>query len=185
MKSLSDRIVGAWRVWQNDPRFPFDNSHCINGTKVVVETFHHYGVEAEATQVDVSVFNRTGWECYQRDISLETWPKHAWSVGVYEGQGTHVPTGPNRWNGHLVALTGEDVVDISARQFQRPDRGIAIDALTFRGEVPYEGWCHVDVHNQTHVLYRRVRSLKWKSTRGWQRDHSEQTKELIRRIEVL
>jgi hypothetical protein len=181
MWSLEENIVYQWQEWQNEPTFPFDSSHCINGTKVVVDVLRHYGVPVEAAQVDVMVFNQAGWDCYQQLIPVERWPKTGWSVGVTEGRKMAF-TG-DRWDGHLVALTERRVTDISARQFRRPEHGIAIDAVTFPAVLSYGGWWHVQ-KDQTHAVYRRVRSREWRNAPGWKRAHTTEVSELIRRIEA-
>jgi hypothetical protein len=102
-------------------------------TRGVFADFGHPGVRVLG--VRASVFNDAGWAQWLRNIPVSAWPDEAWSVGI-RGTGR---VSADSWDGHAVAYVPAKVgggqawlVDLSAPQMSRPDRGIDVPPVALR-----------------------------------------------------
>lgn len=85
--------------------------------------------------VFVTVMTPSAWRLAEQGVPVSHWPDSAWSVGVSE----HSTTGrAGGWDGHLVISLREraagqgsgasrSLLDLTADQFSRPQRGITIE----------------------------------------------------------
>lgn len=112
----------------------FEASNCIQVSRLGVDVLHRYGVDAKAQPVSVAAYTRKGYELQQRGVPISQWPDDAWSVGVM-GTGKSDPD-TRRWDGHLVIVVRNPnrkrtLIDLSADQMNRPQRGIHIEGPVF------------------------------------------------------
>jgi hypothetical protein len=103
---------------------------CIFGTKAFIDTAAYFGIDAKPLPVTAIAANR-GWlewtstvggleKALFSEVELPPLPDDAWSVGIdYRGTLGGYP-------GHLLAVTGDQAVDITARQFARPEYRIMV-----------------------------------------------------------
>lgn len=116
-----------------------NTNNCILSTRLGVDVLKRYGLDAKAQPVIVAAFNREGYEMYARNVPPSQWPDDAWSVGV-AGTGES-DRDVRAWDGHLVVLLrnppnaeGRKVrtlIDLTADQFDRPERGIYVGGPVF------------------------------------------------------
>ena len=160
-------LAEAWTQWQTEPTFPFTPDHCINGTRVAIEVLRRFGIRAQPLSVRLMLFNRFGWDLFERGIRVERWPTHAWSIGVAE---TNDPSDPGKWHGHLVAEGHDWTLDLSASQFNRPGRIVSGSALAVPIRLPQRDWARfTDEHAQTLLLNRWPENNGWRLASGWRR----------------
>lgn len=139
-------------VWLNGaaPRLS-DSSACVASARFGWELLHWAGVEAWVTQVDAIGLDE---QSYMEVINGEG--PTGWSVGALSM--TEVP---NKWNGHVVVETNDWFIDLTAGQFDRPDKGIMfgnglcvpVGELTHHVGVWQGDWFEVPVA-QGHYLFR-------------------------------
>ena len=131
---------------------------CIHGAAIAVKVAEHYGVLAQVLVARLSVFN-AAYETMMRECgglptvsnSAELHARYpdAWAVGVGFGKegstdGKWETSEPNRlWPGHLVAIYGphkrknSTLVDLAAKQADRPHIGIVIPPVAVEVEPPF------------------------------------------------
>lgn len=90
--------------------------------------------------VFVTVMTEKAYRLAGQGIPASQWPDDAWSVGISE----HSTLGrPGGWDGHLVIMMRErdqpggtlrrSILDLTADQFSRPQRGITIEGPLLAG----------------------------------------------------
>lgn len=173
----------AWRKWSHEDDFPFDASHCINGTRVAISALSVLGVRAKPVSVRFILFNRPAWELYERDVPVTEWPEHAWSMGVGPGS----DTGQGRWNGHLVCEGADWTLDVSAGQFHRPGRMTMTGPRLIPTRLPEQGYSATfhDDHRQVLLIGRWPENNHWRTAAGWSRLHAVEVAEAVKRTRRL
>jgi hypothetical protein len=95
------------------PRLTTDGA-CVAGSRFGLEFLKQTGIEAWVTQVDAIALDE---QSYREMLNGE--PPTGWSVGALS-----VTEVPNKWNGHVIVETNQWFIDLTAGQFDRPDKGI-------------------------------------------------------------
>lgn len=105
----------------------FRASSCIASTAIAIDVLAYFGVEAEAVECEGFAANRLAISAIAARL-VPDWHAGAWTVGVVRNQPKDLRTG--QWPGaHLVAVTDDALIDLSADQFSRPRKGIEVPAL--------------------------------------------------------
>lgn len=152
---------------------------CIFSTRVAQEVLSRVGLTVRAQPVWVTVFNRQAKALADEGIPMASWPDSAWSVGTDERN----PCGETGWNGHLVLILRRPgkprlLMDMTADQFNRPDRGIVLDGSVLHNLPTGTSWTPRDPSCATHpgsgvaVLYRPMApghpsARSWLSSPDW------------------
>lgn len=148
---------------------------CIESTAILIDVLARLGVPATPAPVLVAAFNRAAQQVLTTtpDLPADQWPDDAWSVGQGPGQ----PFRPGGWPGHLVAVVptaaATRLVDASADQMSRPDKGLVITGPVL-GRVPPQ-WapgsgigCVTHLHDTAVVVrWGATDDSSWESTLGW------------------
>jgi hypothetical protein len=132
------------------PRLP-DVGACVAGSRFGSEFMKELGVHAWATQLDAIAIDE---QSYQEMLRGEA--PNGWSVGAFS-----MTTVPNKWNGHVVVETTNWFIDLTAGQFDRPDKGIVFgnglcvpaEEIIFHENIWHGDWFEVPVA-QGHYLFR-------------------------------
>jgi hypothetical protein len=95
------------------PRLTTDGA-CVAGARFGLEFLKHAGIESWVTQLDAIALDE---QSYREMLNGEG--PTGWSVGALS-----VTEVPNKWNGHVVVETNDWFIDLTAGQFDRPDKGI-------------------------------------------------------------
>lgn len=118
-------------------------NNCIMAGRIATEVMKHYGVRnARAEAVEVYVGNalfREMCDEHGRPPLNATEADAWWKAGAYASGASgksKKPETPGTWNGHLVCIAENVLVDLSLDQFNRPQHGIEVD--TFYGNVGWE-----------------------------------------------
>ena len=130
----------------------FNDSSCINSTRVLLEVFQTFGLAARPFAVRAMIFSKAFVERAEREgrVPQEDGELHVWcaepgvySVGVgFATQG--MPAG--RWPGHLVVRAGlHYLFDATIAQASRPSRGIQMPDILFLDDVSLGFWRGEDV----------------------------------------
>lgn len=156
----------------------FRPDSCINSTRVFIEVMRAFNVKAEPRSVMTVAVNRIyaekliangGWPT-RREQTDEWCAAGGWSLGIdIDGH-----TNADGWPGHLVAVAQDFLVDASARQFNRPTKGIPIPDVfvapmnrRFRkGKGSIEG--HDTVTGSMIFYTPRFENETFKQMPGWQ-----------------
>lgn len=175
-----EAMARAWGQWQVEPSFPFDDSHCINGARVVTRALEKLGIPSRAVSVQFLLFNRPAWMLFNQDVPLSEWPDEAWSLGI--GPNVTAAVRGTKWDGHVVVEGEGWVLDISAMQFNRPGR-IVIDGPRLLPPLPTNGK-FLELHDergQVLLIKPWPENNGWRSAGGWMRLHGTEVKEIVRR----
>jgi hypothetical protein len=103
---------------------------CILSTRVTMAVLDRFGYTAKPLKVTLTLGNakmvelvyKHGWPESEEVFKqwLDEYPE-LWTIGIGFGA---TPDEPGKWPGHLVATVGPYLVDASASQGARPQRGI-------------------------------------------------------------
>lgn len=103
---------------------------CVLSVRVLKDVLDYFGIDSRPQAVGVVAFNAEGWELAGRNVPQSEWPPSAWSVGV-KGTGLVEQRERSYWDGHLVLLVGDIMIDPSLDQLARPERGINVAPTAF------------------------------------------------------
>jgi hypothetical protein len=105
------------------------NGHCLNATRICIDTLDKFGIKATPLSVEMMAWNREYDVLTRRLGRMPTaadWEgTTAWAIGTDTRVGAN-DQAFNAWPGHLVAVVQDHVVDCSAGQFSRPQKGITV-----------------------------------------------------------
>jgi len=146
---MVETLVSAW-LRGAVPRLT-NTGACVAGARFGLELLSRLGVESCVTQVDAIGLDE---QSYMEVINGKG--PTGWSVGALS-----VTTAPNAWNGHVVLETNDWFIDLTAGQFDRPDKGILfgnglcvpVGELTHHVGIWQGDWFEVPVA-QGHYLFR-------------------------------
>lgn len=180
---------------------------CIEAVRIATAVLPAAGVACRPMPCDALVYNAAARELVTAGVPLADWPAAAHSLGVavdgdaYAERGM-VPGGrggalepggslsePYRrsgWAGHLVTVGDGWLLDLTAGQFARPDRGIVVeDAIAGPLEEASAG-VEVDLDEGGILVYRwRPEAARWRRTPAWRQDVRRELVELmVERIRV-
>jgi hypothetical protein len=109
----------------------FSADSCLNGTRVCIEALRLHGINARPLVVDMVVTNEAacrmfdehdGWptteEAVQRWMDIGAW--------VLTVDGKHRDGTTDGWPHHMVACTGDMLIDSALAQASRPHKGIEL-----------------------------------------------------------
>lgn len=133
LERFIDALTGSWVAFED----LFIPSHCIAGSVCAYEAARYFGFKAEIVACDCGVFNALAWaENSKGNHDVANWPEGAWSVGA--SHSTEAEEG--RYNSHVVCLVEGVLVDLSFRQFNRPEKAILAEPMATAFRLPsFEG----------------------------------------------
>lgn len=111
----------AWDAWWEEPGGLGERLNpncCILATRLACKVLGRFGIPAWPVPTVTAYLNVLAEQCLRANMPVEAWPEGAWSIGV----GEHA-TGPG-YPGHLWMATANWMLDLSARQFDRPLKGL-------------------------------------------------------------
>jgi hypothetical protein len=127
---------------------------CLNAVRVTIDALRKFGVEVRPVSVGVKARGVSGGEHYL--VEIDTWTSNA---DVYPG--------------HVVGVCGEVLIDPSAGQFNRPEKGIRIPPV-FMATVNDSFWKGEPAAfanaSGTHIQYTpRLEDKEFFTTAGFKR----------------
>lgn len=141
------------------------NRACILGTRALIETLAYFGIRAKPVSVDLLAANASAIAAIEAGIPQSEWPDDWWTVGV---DGTTQGPDPGGYNGHLVAIAeGKYLVDPTARQFDRPDKGIYIPAPLVGPFHPNQRSVAYEADEGSALVYRPHGRKDWHRAPAW------------------
>jgi hypothetical protein len=180
---VAAELAAVWTDWQDEEGFPFTADHCINGTRVAVLALAALNVKARPISVSLILFNAEGWRLWGLGVPAEEWPEGAWSIG-------RVPEAPDpqqkgKWKGHLMCEGDGWTLDVSARQFHRPELIEVPAALVIPENLPDEDWAtYVGRNDQVLMIRREPTNNGWRQAPGWKRLHRYELMDVLARMGV-
>ena len=144
----------------------FTPNCCLNASRVTLDVLRHFGITAHPESVLVSLYNPT-WvllvEAHGRrpvtEAEAQQWvAMGGWCLGC---GGLKEPSEAHGgWDGHLVVRVGSMIIDPSAGQFDRPEKGIMVPQIVTievttafrRGERLGLGHNFANTYIQPHLL---------------------------------
>jgi hypothetical protein len=143
----------------------FSPDSCIASSRVLIDVLRSLGVLARPVAVRTVALNAEAFRLFAEDVPVENWPPTAHSVGVAAtGEKTD-----GRWDGHLVVVSGDWLIDPSADQMSRPGKNLVLDdPLVMPLYAPFTKirvWKNPD----TGVIlgYEPVADTQYRNSRNW------------------
>jgi hypothetical protein len=112
----------------------YKNDTCIISTAIVIDFCRHFGETVYPLACRADIYNKPMRKLiesqgkFPTDEQVDKWVENsgAWGVGVgypsKEGEQS-----PTKWPGHLIAYSGEFLLDLSIDQASRPHKGIFLE----------------------------------------------------------
>lgn len=105
---------------------------CLMSTRVFIAAARYFGIFAKPVPVTVAHLNHAMVQAMDADLPKDEYPPEAWSVGV-AGTGRFGRYGdPKGWDGHMIAVADGALIDPSADQFSRPEKGMPLEPFAAR-----------------------------------------------------
>ena len=175
--SVGDVVSVLINDWLDNIGAQIAVNSCIAASTTAVEVLRYFDIPAEAVACDVAFSNAEAWELFERHVPNELWPDSAWSVGSAHEQ----INDDNGYNGHVVLLVADMLIDITAPQYHRPKKGIIISGPIV-ADRPAGDDLVVRDDTGTIGFYRLQRDRKrWKHTPDY-RMRTKNAGEMIRRM---
>lgn len=184
-----------WIILTRYPGMALDN--CVMSSRIAYEVFKHYDLNPKPFPVAVTVGNPKYTKMLDErgqppmtEQELEEWiGQGAWVMGI-TGRRKEPPK-PGYWNGHIVTVCEDALLDLSLDQCSRPQFGVEVEELY--SKVPrgfLEGQERaVFVHGSgTIVIYESEPwNDGWKGSADWDFPEffSDVVAEIIAEIEAL
>jgi len=115
-------LAGAWR--RKVAPHVKDNS-CILAARLGVQALQSWGIKCREVPIELNVSNQQGWK--DRHKPLEQWHPDSWAVGAgRRPKQVWITPDPFQkgYDGHLVILTDEHLIDLTVTQCNRPSKNI-------------------------------------------------------------
>lgn len=138
---------------------------CILGTRALIETLAYFGVTGKPLSVDLLAANAPAINGMREGVPQSAWPDNWWTIGV---DGTDGKRGePGGYDGHLVVIADGWLVDPTARQFDRPDKGIMIPAPLVGEYHPEHKAVAYEADEGSVIVYRPSKRRDWHRAPAW------------------
>lgn len=142
----------------------FRPDSCVASTRVAFEVVKRLGGRAYAQAVHLQVVNRPVIEAMAEGRTPEDALRRGGVILRAEGSDRITVGEGSQWHGHLVLVVDDSVLlDMSADQFHRPERGI--DARAFA--VPFSGWPVGVPFGDAAALYEPVETRVYRQGPDW------------------
>lgn len=150
---------------------------CILGTRMAIECLDAFGVRARPQPVGMMVFNAEARALAEGGMPVEELqevmrripkeqPGGPWVIGVDPNDDPR----DGRFNGHLVAIAGSVLVDLTLPQVNRPHKGIKLDptAITLGPLWDEEGHDGDITDDGVMVIWEKAdHNLNWQLAPDW------------------
>lgn len=172
-------LLGAWDdLWDDELHATHNPACCILATRVTIAVLDAHGIKAWPVPTETDVFNQAAAQLVGARVPIDEWPEHAWSIHAGHGSpGTGYP-------GHLWAGTDGLMIDLSARQFNRPGRlafdGAMVLPLELHGPDPV--MCERE--DGTLLFVRRTGDRSYRRANDWTRNWQTVTARVLDRMAV-
>lgn len=183
-----------WIILTRHPGMTLDN--CVMSSRIAYEVFKHYDLNPKPFPVAVTVGNAKYTEMLEEhgppmtQEQLDEWVEQGAYVKGITGR-RKTPASPGYWNGHLVTICEDALLDLSLDQTMAPQHGIEVEELY--SKVPrgfLEGQERaVFVHASGSIVIYESEPWNdgWKGALDWDYPELYQSvvKEIIAEIEAL
>lgn len=155
-----------------------DRGTCVETTKFAGAALTALGVANRPWPCEVWAGNAKAVELAKAGVTVDAWPPDAWSIGILPEAASLMDRQPTKsgsaqFHGHLVIAGDDWMLDLTAPQFSRPDKGIAIDGASLAWGTPplFDEKPTILVHDLPDggiVQYRsRLELASWRRTEAW------------------
>jgi hypothetical protein len=163
-----DAVFGALRKYGKpylDERF--EPTCCVAGTRLTTRVLEACGYGAYPRAMWVRAGNRAFVECVTHNIHKDEWVEH----GVRYIEIDSESTAPKRFPAHLITICNGKLIDLTAGQFDRPEKNIHVPGTVFL-DLPHE-WTTSSIGKQLDgggmLVYRAARYAMpdWRKAPDW------------------
>lgn len=115
--------------WQNEVAEQVSPWSCVLAARLVTKALQTLDVPCDILRCDALALNDEAVFYFSQGVPIADWSPTAWTVGANsnpKSEGTHLTV---RWegggfDGHLIVVAQGHIIDLTAYQFDRPERGI-------------------------------------------------------------
>lgn len=144
------------------------------------------GVDHKPLPCAVWAANAAGLALADAKVPVEEWPEEAFSIGV---DPDYTPPGPTRldqWWGHLCIAGSDWLMDLTAQQFHRPQRGVIVEGGLLVTDLPVDltkdntQMLEADLRGGGTIRYiSRNELARWRMSSAWRQDVAPQIIDMV------
>lgn len=184
--------------WNKDVRPHVVENACVLAARITSEVLSYFDINHWIMPMMAMSMNDKMLEHQKSNVHYTDWDKSAWSVGIgfpnMVATGRDLRTG-NGFDGHLVVVTKDLYIDLTAYQMSRPERGIDTGGSLLMEindiEYPYylndsfsNKWGKVPI-KQGHLLMTYNGNNAYKDSVDWKKNYKIQSGLIIRSVRHL
>lgn len=133
---------------------------CIASTRIAIEVLRRFGIRAKPAPCQVYIATLPLFERLQKQSFTGKFQPGEHSVGI--GYGVPAGTRPG-FDGHLVAVTDDSLIDLSLDQASRPHKGIVL----LPQRIPFSGFPLSGTIGQCVVCYTQLNNYDYIQAPDW------------------
>jgi hypothetical protein len=196
--SIPDVLAGLCEVARPIMRECVGPDSCIAMTFVACEALNHFGfVTAVPLNVEAIILNRvfrdgleSGRLDWERKLTEDDLDAGAWSVALgLEAQRQEKLARGERAGGHVVAVLGKYLIDLSLDQASRPHKGIVLTPLVFEFDAVVEAgatWTYSLNDGDCYVEYKLRPDLEtWRDSPDWRQGRKRYRSQVGRIVRAI
>lgn len=162
-------LIAATEITRRHIRTRWGARSCVASTRIGIEVWRHYGIPAEPLAVAVCAFTEDAYAWLDAHPDATGPPPVGHGVGVHGTGAVTGRPGNGEWDGHLILTHPGWLIDLSADQLSRPDRGLHVPGPIVAAieqpleMVPADTWAEFHPPG-ARLMYRPMTGV---SSRGW------------------
>lgn len=189
-----DILSGIRRGWDTHVRPYVKSNSCVLASRVAHEVLTYFGVAHEVLPTMAIAMNSLMKQHYMDSLHHSLWSPEAWSVAVGFPNAVALRQDsrePQGFDGHLVVATSQFYLDLSASQFDRPERSIKTggsllfnhDTIT-RFQFPKEDfyWNYFPIDEGSFFFRLLSGNDSYKNSPDWRTNYKSFAGDIIRSI---
>lgn len=179
------------RYWNRHIATQVRVNSCVLAARLSTLALSHFGVDSSVHHVDAVAMNTLWYKMYlEQGVPPSKLPPEAWAVGAVTGENataTHKVDLTGGFMGHVIVTTRDYLIDITANQFDRPEKAIITGAPLIVPQEHIKQTEHgfdIPVFQGVYILRPAERTLKsYKVSVDWQTNYKKHINGLISHIE--
>jgi len=176
-----EQIVRALaRAWDEEIAPNVHPACCILASRCARETLLYFNLSNQVLPLKVYCYNESGFD--NRFTPLENWHDEAWGVGTGE------LAGKNEYAGHIVVLSQNWFIDLSAKQYDRPQKGILTGGsiVKSRDEIVFlRTEAQFPLKQGIYTMRLNAQNQSFKKSPDWLKGYRDYSGILIRTVKDL
>lgn len=165
---------------------------CVLSSRVASEVLTYFGIQHDVVPVCAYAINEKMHEHWRNKTPISMWEDDAYSVGI-SPDAVLTNNGidrrePHGFEGHLIVITNNHLLDLSALQFHRPQHNIFVDGPILATKTAVETVSFGEhelvriILEQGLLFYENLRTNKYLKSNDWRKNYRPITSNIIKKM---